>query len=122
MVLVGSVRPIGRTVPPTSPDKDWANQISEWSLPGRFAFFVFKIGLDGPSEEWFPGLQIQLADFGYYVGGTLDQWDSACYALLCTESPHDCCDIYRQIYNKLSSFGYTIRGEKTTQANRFYLK
>lgn len=114
--LVAATQPSGPSL------VSWAEQISGWSVPGRFAFFVFRIDLPYPCEDWFPGLQLQISESGYYVGGTLDQWSTACYALLNTDSPHDCCDVYRQIHDTLSAFGYSLRGSKTTQAKRFYLK
>lgn len=127
--------------PLTNPCPEWAKQISGWSVPGRFAFFVFRIDVDYYCPEWFPGLEthweeaepiaspVVLSDGSYstykrvglFVGGTVAQWDSACYALLNRDSPHDCCVIYRKIHTMLS-IGFDMRGERTSQAKKFYLQ
>lgn len=83
---------------------------------------MFQIQIPYCAENYFPGLELNLISEGYIVGGSFDNWDRACYALLNTDSPHDCCEIYRAVHHKLSSFGYTMRGTKTTNSNGFYLR
>lgn len=127
MALVASTRPSGRVEPLTNPASQWASRISEWSVPGRFAFFVFKINSRGDVSEWFPGLQTQWVGDPFeqcdlFVGGTVAQWDSACYASLNRDHPHDCCVIYRTIHTMLSDFGFDMRGKRTSQAKKYYLQ
>lgn len=99
----------------------WASKIANWHLPGRFAFFVFHVQIEYIAENYFPGLELQLVEDGYIVGGTLDKWSNACYALLNTNSPHDCVMIYREVHNTLTDLGYSLRGSKTVQHDKFYL-
>lgn len=116
--LVGSVRATGQ-----SPLSKWSQTISGWSLPDRFAFFVFHIRLDYCAENFFPGLDVQMVEDGYYVGGTLDKWDRACYASLSKDmSPEDCREIYRQVYTTITGQGYTMSGKRNTSNRRFTLK
>lgn len=118
VALVAATRSYGS--PPLS---NWSKTISGWSLGGRFAFFVFKVNLDYCEENYFPGLQTELVDGGYIVGGTLDQWDRACYASLSSNRvPHDHHEIYRRVYETLTNMGYTLTGERTTTAKRFKLR
>ena len=122
VALAASTRPHGRVEPLTTPESQWNKTIADWPIPGRFAFFVFKVDITYPCEDFFPGLQLHLnGESGYYVGGTLDQWDSACYASLRSDKPHDCWVIYRRVHTILSNFGYSLRGTKTSTNNRFYL-
>lgn len=122
VALVASTRPTGRVDPLTSAEAQWCNRTSGWSLPGRFAFFTFRIDCEHLiSDLWFPGLQTETDESGLFAGGSLDNWDSACYALLKSSSPHDCCVIYRHVYTTLSDFGYTLRGTKSTNHERFFL-
>lgn len=95
--------------------------ISDWSVPGRFAFFVFRVDIRYDCDEWFPGLEVHRDESAYYVGGTLVQWDSACYALLNDRQPHDCCRIYRAVYLALVGMGYTLRGKRSSSYETFYL-
>ena len=121
--LVASVRPHGRAESQSKPNSQWQSTISNWSVSGRFAFFVFHVHAPFPADDWFPGLELQQSETGYYVGGSFDKWDSACYALLSSDMTCDpCCEIYRTIHNQLSSFGYTLRGTKTTNTTRFMLR
>lgn len=100
----------------------WATTISGWFIPNRFAFFVFHVQLQYCAENYFPGLELQLVDDGYIVGGTVDRWSSASYTSLSSnQSPHDCHDIYRQVYETLTGLGYKMAGERTTDAKRFKL-
>jgi len=105
----------------SSPDTQWKNTIDHWHCPGRFTFFVFQVEIDYCADAYFPGLQLQLYPDGYNVGGSLDQWDKACYALLNTGSPHDCCVIYRKVYKQLTSLGYRLSGKRTSKHENFYL-
>jgi hypothetical protein len=124
VVLVASTCPSGHVESSTLPQAQWCETTSEWPVPGRFAFFTFKITLPFDCTDWFPGLE-QHYDWDkheLFVAGTFDKWDSVCYALLNRNTPHDLCRVYREIYTILSDFGYTMRGTKSTQAKRFYLK
>jgi len=105
-----------------SPGEQWSKTTSDWVIPGRFSFFCFKVAVGYECYEWFPGLDLQPHENGYYVGGTVDKFSSACYTLLNTDSPHDCCKIYRTIYQAITSRGFEMRGERTSQAKKFYLK
>ena len=117
VALVGTVRATGQ-----SPHSNWSEQISGWSLPDRFAFFVFHVRIDYCAENFFPGLDLQLVEDGYILGGSLDKWSRACYALLNTESPHDCVEIWREVYRTITGMGFTMMGKPTSQAKRFYLE
>lgn len=105
----------------SSPDVAWRQQTEQWQLPGRFTFFVFQVPIDYCADNFFPGLELQLYPDGYFVGGTLDAWDKACYALLNTGSCHDVCTIYRKVYTTLTSLGYRLSGRRTSKQQNFYL-
>jgi hypothetical protein len=122
VALAALTRPSGRVEPLDSPAAHWAHTTSEWPVQGRFAFFVFQVRLCYDCAEWFPGLQTHWVENDLFVGGTVDQWDSACYALLKRDHPHDCCTVFRFVYTTLTDFGYTLRGTRTSQAKKFYLK
>ena len=119
--LVSSTRP-KRVDAPTPSDAQWCKTTSDWPLPGRFAFFVFRVYVPYSCDGYFPGLELHVFENGYYVGGTVDDWDSACYALLNPDSPKDCVDIYRKVYETLSAIGWKLRGKRTTGLKGFYLK
>ena len=103
--------------------RDWSKAISGWFVPNRFAFFVFHVQLGYCAENYFPGLELQLVDDGYIVGGTLDRWDKACYTLLSSNGvPHDCHEIYRHVYETITNLGYQMTGERTNKSARFKLR
>jgi hypothetical protein len=118
---VASTRPTGRVDPLSRPEAQWCKATSGWSIPDRFAFFAFQITIDYDCLEWFPGLEVQWQETELFVGGTVDKWSNAAYALLKSSSSHDCCTIYRTVHTTLSDFGYTLRGTKSTNHESFFL-
>jgi hypothetical protein len=122
VVLVASTCPQGQVEPSTLPQAHWCETTSEWSVPGRFAFFAFRINLPYYCDEFFPGLETHVGEDHLIAAGSFDKWDSACYALLNRNTPHDICKTYRIIYTILSDFGYTMRGTKSANHKKFYLK
>ncbi|MCP4896265.1 MAG: hypothetical protein GY906_04755 [bacterium] len=122
MAIEAAARPSGRVEPLIPAEKQWQMQTAEWSLPGRFGFFVFRVTCDWDITDYLPGLDWYRDEDDYYVAGTVDKFDLACYSLLRTESPNDVCDLYRYIHTKLSDFNYALRGEKWTQPGGYVLK
>jgi hypothetical protein len=122
VLLVAATCPRGQVAPLSRPEPQWQQRCEHWPLPGRFSFFVFQVTADYDITDFFPGLDWHFANGAYFVAGTLDKWDAASYALLKSDSPHDCCEIYRTVYTTLSSFGYPLRGQKTTNQSGFFLR
>lgn len=119
--LEGSIRPHSQVDPLTSPDAQWCKRIADYPVSGRFGFFVFKLTCDYDFSDYLPNLNWHRVENDYYVAGTVDQWDSVCYALLRSESPEDVCTFYRYIHTKLSDFGYMLRGDKVNQIGGYVL-
>lgn len=128
VALVASVRPSGRTESLTKPSIAWANRTSEWTLPGRFAFFVFKIDLPFDVTEWLPGVDLQwegeISSDSLFAGATVAIWSEVCYTSLRKEllTPHPVCKMLRQIRDTIERHEYEMRGEKTTQAPKYFLQ
>jgi len=122
VALEGSVRSTGRIEPLIPAETQWQKHSAEWSLPGRFGFFVFRATCDWDLGDYLPGLDWYRDEDDYYIAGTVDKFDSACYALLRTESPEDVCVLYRFIHTKLTDFNYALRGDKWVQPGGYVLK
>jgi len=101
---------------------EWAKTTSGWFLADRFAFFVFQVKMDYCAGNYFAGLDAQMVEDGYYVGGTLAHWDKVCYASLSNnELNEDCHDIYRRVYEVITGMGYPMSGKRNTSHRRFLL-
>ncbi len=125
VTLAGSTRSTDRVDPLTSPDAQWCKTITNLSLPGRFAFFVFKVQCDWDIADHLHGLEWSRSDSSdaddYILAGSFDKLNSACYALLNNDSPHDIQELFRYIYTKLSDFGYNLTGTKISTPQGFIL-
>ena len=122
VLLVAATCPrSGQVAPLSRPEPLWQQYCESWTLPGRFSFFAFKVTADYDLSDSFPGLEQHYVDGAFFVAGTVDKFDSACYALLNTASPHDVCEVYRYVHTSLSFFGYPLRGQKTANNPGFYL-
>ena len=124
--LTASVTSKRSTGAGNSADAKWQSKISEWPLPGRFAFFVFTVLCEASCDDFFPGLEYHVEEQGlllkYTVAGTVNQFSLAAHELLRKGNPHDCCKIHRKIHAKLTKLGYTMAGEKTSNSSTYYLK
>lgn len=125
VTLAGSTRSTDRVDPLTSPDAHWCKTITNLSLAGRFAFFVFKVQCDWDITDYLHGLEWSRSDDSgyddYILAGSFDNFNSACYALLNNDSPHDVQELFRYIFTKLSDFGYNLTGTKISTPQGFIL-
>lgn len=124
--LAGSTRSTDRVDPLTPPDAHWCKTITNLSIPGRFAFFVFAVQCDWDITDYLHGLEWSRSDCSdhddYILAGSFDSFNSTCYALLNNESPHDIQELFRYIYTKLSDFGYNLTGTKISTPQGFILR
>lgn len=101
--------------------RQWQERTANLPQPGRFAFFVFEIHCDWYIGDYLVGLLWCEREGRYIVAGTVDDFDSACYAFCKRDTPEDVLKLYNYIHQKLVDFGYCPRGEKRATLNGFYL-
>lgn len=102
--------------------RQWQQRIA--NLPGNrggFAFFVFKAQCNWYIGDYLVGLTWAEDESGFYIAGTFDQFDSACYHYSKQDSPEDILRLYNYIHTKLVDFGYTPRGSKRPTMKGYYL-
>ena len=101
--------------------RQWQQRTANLPNPGGFAFFVFKAECDWYIGDYLSGLIWAEDDSGYYLAGTFDQFNSACYVYSRADAPADILKLYNYIFTKLSDFGYSPRGTKRPTQHGFYL-
>ena len=101
--------------------RQWQEKTASLLRPGRFAFFVFEIHCDWYIGDHLVGLTWFESDDRYYLAGTVEELDAACFAFCKSEAPHDVLKLYNYIHQKLVDYGYDPRGTKRSTSSGFYL-
>ena len=99
----------------------WQTRTANLPHSGGFAFFVVKAKCDWYIGDYLVGLTWAEDDSGYYLAGTFDMFDSACYAFSRQDAPHDILKLYNYLHTKFVDFGYSPRGTKRPTQTGFYL-
>ena len=102
--------------------RQWQERTANLPRPGRFAFFVFEARCDWYIGDYLVGLTWIEHNDRYYLAGTGEDFDTACFAFSNPDVPFDVLKLYNYIHQKLVDYGYSPRGEKRATQNGFYLQ
>lgn len=103
--------------------REWREHVANLPASGGFAFFVFRVKTDCYLGDHLTGLHWcePEEDGTYFVAGTFDQFNLACYTFCNNEAPYEVMLFYNYVYQKLSDYGYVLRGDKRQMPEGFYL-
>ena len=103
--------------------REWQQSTANLPARGGFAFFVFRVDCDWYIGDHLTGLHWCELGCGrqYMLAGTFDEYNLACYTFCRDDAPHDIMMLYNYVHQKLSDYGYVLRGDKRQTAQGFYL-